>query len=284
MKKNRNRSKYTFANINLLGNCNADCFFCLGKDISKELRNKNHLFIHYSQLKNFNIFLEQCKKYNIKKLYLTGQTADGLQYKYLNELINYLKSNNFIIGVRTNGYLALQKIDSILQMNGEIGYSIHSLKPDINKKIMGIEKIPNWDLIIPHSGDNVRISIVINDYNLHEIYDIIKYVSKFDNVKYIQLRRISTDTRYESLKNDIEIFEFFYKQFISNNKKKNEYESAPIYNIYGKDIIFWRTIETTANSLNYFTDGIISDEYFIVEGYLKYLNKPEVSCLEKEQS
>lgn len=31
----------------------------------------------------------------------------------------------------------------------------------------------------------------------------------------------------------------------------------------------WRTVETSVNSINYFTDGTISDEYFIVEGYLK---------------
>lgn len=37
--KNRKRDKYTFANINLLGKCNADCYFCLGKDIP-ELLNK----------------------------------------------------------------------------------------------------------------------------------------------------------------------------------------------------------------------------------------------------
>ena len=33
--KNRCREKYTFANINLLGACNANCYFCLGKDIAE---------------------------------------------------------------------------------------------------------------------------------------------------------------------------------------------------------------------------------------------------------
>ena len=36
--KNRNRKEYSFANINLLGNCNANCYFCLGKDIQEELK------------------------------------------------------------------------------------------------------------------------------------------------------------------------------------------------------------------------------------------------------
>ena len=128
IKKNRNREKFTFANINLLGSCNANCYFCLGKDITEQLKGKNQLQIHFSQWKNFDVFLERCKEEGVKKLYLTGQTADGLQYHYLNELIDYLQSNDFLVGVRTNGYLAEAKMDSILKMKDEIAYSIHFLK------------------------------------------------------------------------------------------------------------------------------------------------------------
>ena len=125
--KNRKREKYTFANINLLGNCNADCYFCLGKDILQELAGKNQLNIHFSKWKNFEYFLQQCKKESVTKLYLTGQTADGLQYRYLSEIIDYLQDKGFIVGVRTNGYLAETKMDCIHKMDGEIGYSIHTL-------------------------------------------------------------------------------------------------------------------------------------------------------------
>jgi len=85
--KNRKREKYTFANINLLGNCNADCYFCLGKDILQELAGKNQLNIHFSKWKNFEYFLQ-----------------------------------GFIVGVRTNGYLAETKMDCIHKMDGEIGF------------------------------------------------------------------------------------------------------------------------------------------------------------------
>jgi hypothetical protein len=44
---------------------------------------------------------------------------------------------------------------------------------------------------------------------------------------------------------------------------------APVYKWYGKDMILWRTVKTRANSVNYFTNGIFSKEYFIVEGYKK---------------
>lgn len=273
--KNRKREGFTFANINLLGKCNANCYFCLGKDISKELEGKNQLNVHFSEWKNFDKFLAMCKKTGIKKLYLTGQTADGLQYKYLQEIIDYLQENGFLVGVRTNGLLAEAKMGCIQSMKDEIAYSIHTLKPDVNKAIMGFTKMPNWDKIIPVSGDNVRISIVLCRYNIDEFDDIIKYISKFDNVRYIQVRRISTDTRYELLKEDISLYEQFYNKFAKEHSAEriSDFYLAQRYMLYGKELNFWRTVETSVNSLNYFTDGTCSDEYFIVEGYLKYMDK-----------
>lgn len=273
--KNRNREKYTFANINLLGICNANCYFCLGKDISEELSGKNQLNVHFSEWNNFEKFLNQCETEGVKKLYLTGQTADGLQYNYLEEIIDYLQNRGFLVGVRTNGYLAEKKIDAINKMKDEIAYSIHTLKQEVNKIIMGKSYLPNWDKIIPISGDNVRISIVLNRYNINEFDDLIKYISKFDNVKYIQVRRISTDTRYELLEEDIKLYEEFYQQIEEkySNNKIDDFYCAQRYIIEGKEVNFWRTVETSVNSLNYFTDGVCSDEYFIVEGYLKYKNK-----------
>ncbi len=272
IKKNRNREGFSFANINLLGVCNANCYFCLGKDISENLAGKNQLNVHFSEWKNFDTFLETCKEEGIKKLYLTGQTADGLQYKYLAEIIDYLQGQGFLVGVRTNGILAKQKMDCIHAMKDEIAYSIHTLKPDVNKKIMGFSTIPDWDYIIPASGDNVRISIVLCRYNVDEFDDLIKYISKFENVRYIQVRRISTDTRYELLEEDITLYERFYEKFSDAHKQDRitDFHLAQRYMLYGKEVNFWRTVETSINSLNYFTDGTCSDEYFIVEGYLKY--------------
>lgn len=267
--KNRIRSVTTFANINLLGKCNADCYFCLGKDISEQLKNKNQLNVHFQQWLNFEYFLHQCKRVGVSKLYLTGQTADGLQYKYLDEIIDYLQSREFTVGVRTNGYLAKQKMSSIHKMKGEIGYSLHTLIPEKNKIIIGKDYIPDWNNIIPESGKNVRISIVLNRYNIDEFDSLINFATSFDNVKYIQIRRISTDTRIELLQEDIDLYERFYNKFSSENVQIGSFYLAQQYILNGKEVNFWRTVETSCNSLNYFTDGTYSDEYFIVEGYLK---------------
>ena len=133
--------------------------------------------------------------------------------------------------------------------------------------------MPDWNKIIPQSGDNVRVSVVVNRFNVDEIEGIVGYLSKFDNVRYIQLRRISTETRYKRLEYDILLFEKFYEDFKEKHAPTGEYAGAPIYRLFGKDVVFWRTVETRANSLNYFTDGTCSDEYFVVEGYLKYSKK-----------
>jgi len=51
--------------------------------------------------------------------------------------------------------------------------------------------------------------------------------------------------------------------------KETLWSDADVFNIYGMDVCFWRTVKTSVNSFNYFTDGTVSQEYFVVEGYLK---------------
>lgn len=266
--KNRNRQNYSFANINLLGKCNVDCFFCLGKDIEKELSKHNQLNKHFSGWKNFNEFIEICKNNNIEKIYLTGQNTDALMYKYFEELRDFIQSEEFLFGIRTNGYLLDSKIREVNKCNNTIGVSIHTLNESNNHKIMNKMFIPDWKTILPKIN-NCRVSIVVNRYNQYEFLDIVKFVSNFPNVKYIQARRISTDTRYDELRPDIEAYENLYNHIKSNFIQTGEYYLAQQFYIYGKEVDFWRTVETSVNSINYFTDGTLSDEYFVVEGYLK---------------
>jgi hypothetical protein len=51
--KNRTRELPTFANINLLGKCNVDCYFCLGKDIQDLLEGQNQLAVPFQEWDNF---------------------------------------------------------------------------------------------------------------------------------------------------------------------------------------------------------------------------------------
>jgi len=266
--KNRNRNAYTFANINLLGKCNANCYFCLGKDIAEKIDCENQANIYFTEWKNFEKFLDSCKELGIKKIYLTGQNIDSLQYKYFDELRDYLQALGFLFGIRTNGYLLEKKLSSVLLCNDEIGLTINSLNPETNNVIMGHSDIPKWNILIPQLK-NCRVSLIPNRYNIHEMMDTIHYVSEFKNVKYIQVRRISTETRLDLLTPDIEIFENFFNEIKTQYSQDGEFNLSQKFVINGMPIYFWRTVETNINSINYFTNGILSNEYFVVEGYLK---------------
>ena len=150
--KNRQRDPYSFANINLLGHCNVNCFFCLGKDIEKELAPHNQCSpassVHFSDWKNFDKFLCVCQDNKIQKLYITGQNTDSLVYHFVPELVDYLRDQGFQVGLRTNGYKALELMQTINACELSTGYSIHSINPVTTKMILGRSDMPDWNQII----------------------------------------------------------------------------------------------------------------------------------------
>ena len=129
--------------------------------------------------------------------------------------------------------------------------------------------IPDWDNIIPYCGERVRIQIVVNRHNEKEVLPIIEYASKFENVKYIQVRRISTDHRFDELNQDQSIFALLLKQVDSKFSRVEDFYLAPQYNMFGKRVCFWATVRTSIGSYNYYTDGSINKDYFVIEGYEK---------------
>lgn len=266
--KNWSREAPSFANINLLGKCNVDCFFCLGKDIDPILGQQNQTKIHYDDWKKFDEFVALCKEKNVKRVYVTGQNTDSLLYKHLDSLVDHLQADGFDVGLRTNGYLAHRQLPTLQKCRRSVGLSIHTLDPDTNEKIMGRRDLPNWDTLIPQIP-NVRVSIVLNRYNEHEAPELFKYLAGFNNVKYVQVRRICTDSRESFLLPDVEAYERVAEQIALTHNPVGEFYTAPIYLLHGKEFCFWRTVKTSIDSLNYFTDGTISDEYFVVEGYMR---------------
>lgn len=270
-KKVRARSLYTFANINLLGKCNVECYFCLGLDLEKEFAKYQNTQTHFSEWKNWDKFIVACKEHKIPQIYLTGQNTDALLYKYLDELIDYLKSEGFYIGLRTNGLLAKKKIEQINKCTtcwgDAISYSVHTLNLETQKKIWKTPILPDWDWIIRNTKAKMRIAIVITRHNVDEFYDIVQFLSSYDNVEYVQVRKVCTDNRYAELEEDMILFENLEKEVASKYPVSSEFESAKSYDIFGKSVSFWRTVGTTVNSINYFTNGTLSDDYFVIEGY-----------------
>lgn len=266
--KNLHREAPVFANINLLGICNVDCYFCLGKDINEQFKQHNQIKTHFREWANFDLFLAKCMEAGILRLYVTGQNTDALVYHYLDELVPFLQSRGFDVGLRTNGYLAPRNYPVIQQCRRSVGYSIHSRDPETNWKIMRRRDIPDWDAIIPNTPQ-CRVSIVLNRHNEAEFPELLKYAASFPNVKYIQVRRICTDTREEYLYPDVEVYERVFERIKAANPVIGYFYNAEVFRLYGKEVCFWRTVKTSIDSFNYYTDGTINDEYFVIEGYMR---------------
>lgn len=185
--KNRVRSAPTFMNINLLGPCNADCYFCLGRDLAKKYFEHNQLSIHYSHWKNFEMAMYETQKAMIHRVYVTGQTTDSLAYQHIEGLVQYLKRLGTFtrVGLRTNGLLAVERMHTI-NLCDSVGYSIHMLKPEVNRKIMGVDYIPPWESILNDTKcPRIRVSIVVGRYNVEEVYSILDFLSGFPQLRYV---------------------------------------------------------------------------------------------------
>lgn len=266
--KNLHREAPVFANINLLGTCNVDCYFCLGKDINEQFKAHDQLKVHFSEWANFDEYLKRCAAAGIRRVYVTGQNTDSLIYRYLGELVDHVQELGFDVGLRTNGYLASKRLDVINRCRRNVGYSIHSLKPDVNWTIMRRRDLPDWETIIPATR-NCRVSVVLNRYNEPEFYDLLRYIAKFDNVQYVQVRRICTDTREAYLIEDVDVYERIFKAVQAEYPLVGRFYEAEEFELFGKRVCFWRTVKTTIDSFNYYTDGTINDEYFVIEGYMR---------------
>jgi len=273
--KNRNRANAPdFANINLLGACNAKCYFCLGKEIRNTETGKSYIddrddtSVMFSSWKNWDKFIQNCKDSGVKKIYVTGQNTDSLMYKHLDLLVDFLHQEGFTVGLRTNGLLAKQKIETINKCENSVGYSIHTLKQERLMPIMGWKKMLDYDDILS-STKTPRVQMVVNRYNHDEFFDIVSLCSKHSNIRYMQARRVSSDNRQDELVEDALLYEALHDKVSKEYPKLGEFHGAPIYNIMGLPVCFWRTVKTTINSINYYTDGVISNGYFVVEGYLE---------------
>lgn len=272
--KNRNRTEAPdFANINLLGACNAKCYFCLGKEIRDEKTGKSFIDGHedtktyFTEWKNWNEFIQKCQVQGVKKIYITGQNTDSLMYQYLDQLVDHLHDLGFTVGLRTNGLLANQKMGTINKCDNSVGYSIHTLQQDRLMPIMGWKKSLDYDDIISRTN-NPRVQMVVTRYNYDEFDDIVDLVRKHSHVRYLQARRVSSDNRHEELVQDANVYEELHERVKLKYKFLDEFHGAPIYDVRGLKVCFWRTVKTTINSINYYTDGTIADGYFVVEGYL----------------
>ena len=258
-----------------MGRCNCDCYYCLGKDLPA--RSSPSLYTPHTAWPDFNIFLQRCADLNLRKLYLTGLDTDPLLYQHLADLITALQADRrgFDVGLRTNGFALYgaagpSLMNTINTCREEIGYSVLSLRPTTQKMICGVSHVPDWLDIITRTKPPCRVSIVVNRCNQHEILEIIRHLAPLHPtyLNYIQLRRVCTETRLHDLWPDIHAYEQVYTQLYQTFPVQGRlWGDADVFQIDDIPVVCWRTTKTTINSINYFTDGTFSEDYFIIEGY-----------------
>lgn len=264
--------KYDYGEILFIGKCNCKCYYCLYNEMKKLQKNtQTYNEIHFSEWSKFNDFLNRLKLNNCKKIYLSSTSYEPLLYKYIDELINYLIIEGFKVGIRTNGTLITKKFEIFKKINGGISISLNSLNLDTNKLITGSTLIPDWKMIFDYFNQNnimTRISIVIVKENYQEIEEILDFLSKQKCISYVQIRK-----RYNYYNKEDCILDepFTYvKNFIEKNSKKvSDYFESPIYKYKDLNVSLWFDVfkKESLNTLNYFTDGVLTENNLLVEGY-----------------
>lgn len=255
-----------YGEILILGKCNLNCYYCLQNELKTNV--ENSLNTHYLEWVNFQKWLDNLKENNINHIIISSITTDPLLYNYIDELVDYLLFNNFLISIRTNGVLAEQKITTLQKINGEVSFSVNSLSEHTNRLIQQRHFEINYDYIISNLKDkNIRISIVVNKHNYYQIFDIINYFAIYDNVEYIQLRKLYKEYKIDTIE---ESYYFKVKTFIKDNcKRLDNYYSSECYIINGKKVSLWDTVfpKTDIISSNYFTNGKISEHNLLIPIY-----------------
>lgn len=261
-----------YGEILLLGRCNCRCYYCLSEEMGKlKVDNESQLEIHYSKWERFEEYIKKLKDNNISIVYLSSVLTDPLLYKYIKELVDYLSSMGFRVGIRTNGYKAMINKEVFKGLDSEISFSINSIKNETNKKICGVWDIPDWGSIfslLDSVNKNCRVSIVVNKYNSGEILDTLEYLSNYRNISYVQLRKIY---RYKGIVDSADIVSFnrVVDELKCRSKKLDSYYESDVYEYKGLNISIWRDVfsKDSIKSINYFTNGIISTNNLLVPAY-----------------
>ena len=262
-----------YGEILFIGKCNLKCFYCLGNEMKKLKATAEYMKQeHYLKWKGFNKFLSELKGNNVNKIYFSSTCTEPLLYEYIDELTDYLLSLGFKVGIRTNGVYAKQNIKTLLKLNSEISISINSLNKETNKMICGVSYELDLDYILKRFeeyGKKIRLAIVVNRYNKDEILDIIKTVSKYKSVEYVQLRKVYKYYKDDKFDIDMDKYDELIGELDLEFKENGNYYESKIYDVYGVNISLWNNVfmQSSVKSLNYFTDGRMSGDNLLVRIY-----------------
>ncbi len=280
---------YNHANINMIGPCSMRCYYCIGSDVREETQHQSCLLTKYEWWYNFKYFLDECAEHEVKQIYLTGLNTDPLLYLHFEELVDYLHASGFYVGVRTNAKHAFSRnnwnvLNRLTTCKAEaVGLSIPSFIAETLYKITNGLTTPAYNKILRELQVPYRISIVVNRYNVDELWNMLQHIASVanENLKYVQMCKISSVRRYEEFELDRRLYDEALHDARRLLVKMCEYEGSVqlgFYSFKHKRMIpvsWWTKDTSTMNALNYFTNGIVSYDYWTIESFLqKQANEP----------
>lgn len=283
------QKKIDYAEILVLGKCICKCFYCLGNEMVKASK-YNQLSEHFSEWKNFPEFIAQCKNEDIRKMYVSSVNTDPFLYKYIEELVAYLRTEFELVGIRGNAAALKPELYPVIQnCNEETSISLNAMTQNISVEIAGnAAKYENTNLQYFLENEErtfkerketrkIRVSIVVNRYNVVEIPYILDWLSSF-NVKqpvinYVQLRKIYKYSDKKKFAEDRTAYDILKNHFKESFELDSNFHESEIYNWEGPEanlkVSFWDDVfvPESIKSLNYFTSGVISNDNLLVPGF-----------------
>lgn len=238
---------FDFANILFAGPCNRFCPFCIGKELADRV-NANNLDIYPPR--NWQAFVAEVKRLQIRELVFTGTTTDPHLYRHEERLIGQVRADlpDARISIHTNGALSLKKMQ-VFNRYDRACISFPSFNADTYSRMMGSAKVPDLEGILAAAQIPVKVSCVINEHNIYEVDVFLSRLSAL-GVKRAVLRRLFGDNRPYDI--------------LPGHTPVRYYRNNPVYDVGGLEVTWWNFDETGSGSLNLFPDGTISDEYLLV--------------------
>jgi len=228
------------SNFFIMGNnCNNNCYYCYSKQkILDDTSSK-----YYTEFNGFDTYINNLISHNVQYITITGHNYDPFQYKYLYDLIHYLKNSlGYPIRLETNGCLFHNNIN-ILGTFDIINLSIKSLNNSACRSICGYNSLSIDNIKYINAYNNVSISVVINKYNYNTIIDDINHIWLNTNINRFYLR----------------------PDFLDNNSKIY-YNFVLKYSEYlDKNIIINGLYESKTIKINYYSTGSLLIGKFLLD-------------------
>lgn len=288
--------QYDYAEILILGPCACKCFYCLRHEMP--IANMNsQLTTHYDSWDKFDEFIKQAKELGIKKIYVSSTNTDPLLYKYIYDLIRYLRSEFELVGLRTNAANLTYETYRAVDLCNEISISLNAFTGAISEKIAGshartefynlcfwLEREKRLRLHKDDADYKIRIATVVNRYNAPEISKMLNELSYYnDLISYVQLRKVYkySDEEKENFRIDRDSFDVLRDYLSTVYEKIGEFHTSPIYEFVSDEIeeekkrhldfSFWEDVfaPEEIRSFNYFTSGKISTNHLLIPGHEK---------------